>query len=363
MALRSGGELRHTTSRFAAALLLLLISFSIHDGALSQTVPSQSSGPGAPSLAPESERELRRLNEVVLEVRRDQLNYRIERDLLKETYSSNIQTINSVLAIILGAFTILGYLGLRSLGSLRSDFQRDLEQFRTARSQLDEQVKALERDQELSNTQVKQLKAENREQNKRLRSLEVREKAGALIAQDQYSLALEYLGIGLEMTPDDVVMLRQRAQCLTYLDRMTEAITANEAVLKVKPDDRGAITDLAEFYLLSQRFRQHDAIVETHRDVLEARSPVFLWYLEALKLLMKGQGEKLPAHLSTLLATVPHDKTNKIRGWRFAEVRTALARRDDLVNKELFLRVLDFLEGKVEAAAVIPAKDDDSHRV
>jgi hypothetical protein len=52
------------------------------------------------------------LERSVKEVRRDQLNYKIERDLLKETNSSNIQTINIVIAIVLSIFSVLGFLGV-----------------------------------------------------------------------------------------------------------------------------------------------------------------------------------------------------------------------------------------------------------
>jgi len=45
--------------------------------------------------------EVQKLKDSVSEIRRDQLNYKIEKDLLKETFSSNYQTINIVLAIIL----------------------------------------------------------------------------------------------------------------------------------------------------------------------------------------------------------------------------------------------------------------------
>jgi hypothetical protein len=55
---------------------------------------------------------IQKLEDNVSEVRRDQLNYKIEKDLLKETFSSNYQTINIVLAIVLGIFTIVGFLEL-----------------------------------------------------------------------------------------------------------------------------------------------------------------------------------------------------------------------------------------------------------
>jgi hypothetical protein len=39
--------------------------------------------------------------------------------LLRETYSSNYQTVNVVLALILGVFSIIGILGIRDIGQIR----------------------------------------------------------------------------------------------------------------------------------------------------------------------------------------------------------------------------------------------------
>ena len=42
----------------------------------------------------------------VKEIRRDQLNYKIEKELLKETYSSNYTTVQIFISLILGIFAI-----------------------------------------------------------------------------------------------------------------------------------------------------------------------------------------------------------------------------------------------------------------
>jgi len=49
------------------------------------------------------------LEKQIQEIRRDQLNYKIEKDILKEVYSSNIATINLVITLILAVFGIIGF--------------------------------------------------------------------------------------------------------------------------------------------------------------------------------------------------------------------------------------------------------------
>lgn len=337
---------------------ILVIGLVLLSGSLFAAMQEPRRSP--PSAPTDTERELKRLNDSLSEVRRDQLNYQIERDLLKETYSSNLQTINLILAMILGTFAILGYLGLRSLGTLRADFQRDLEQFRARRADLEAQLKDLEIKQSQANIDVEKLRAENEEQDRRLRGLEVREKVGTLISQSNFGLALDYVNVGLQMTPTDPVMMRQRMHCLSKLGRLAEAITAYEEFLKTEPNDQTAITNLAEFYLLAGRFEDYHRLIGTHRDVIDRQSPILFWYFEATKLLLKGNTDALKAHLAELPAGVPREKTPKILNWNYAEARAAVAGRTDLPGRKLFFATLDFLEGKLDADglnAVITAPD------
>ena len=76
---------------------------------------------------------LARIEESISEIRRDQLNYRIERDLLKEAFSSNYQTINIVIAIILGVFSVIGFLGIRDIGTIRRQYFNELNKLNDLR--------------------------------------------------------------------------------------------------------------------------------------------------------------------------------------------------------------------------------------
>ena len=56
----------------------------------------------------------------------DRINYRIEKDLLKEAYSSNLQTINMVITFVLGVFAFLGYLGIRDISTIKKEYLLEL---------------------------------------------------------------------------------------------------------------------------------------------------------------------------------------------------------------------------------------------
>jgi tetratricopeptide (TPR) repeat protein len=319
--------------------------------------PQSTTSPAPPpgNSQTDVQREINRLNDALTEVRRDQLNYKIERDLLKNAYTSSFQTINVVLTMILGAFAVLGYLGLRGLGTLRGEFQRELEQFRTARSELDRQLATMQRDQSEAKATVDRLSTESQERDRRLRALEIREKAASQMSAGAFGAALDYLAVGLEFLPGDMTMMRQRASCLAMLGRGSEAVAALEAALQKDPSDATSITDLAEYYLLNGQVAEHNRLVGGHRDVIERRSPLLFWYFEAISRLHGGDLLALKEHVSRLLAMGPLEAGPKIPGFSFREARLAFTARKDLVGRDLFLLVLDFLEGRSDGSALSAA--------
>ena len=48
-------------------------------------------------------------------------NYKLEKDLLKETYSNNYERINFFITIALGLIGILGFLGIRDISSIKKE--------------------------------------------------------------------------------------------------------------------------------------------------------------------------------------------------------------------------------------------------
>ncbi len=184
-------------------------------------------------------------------VRRDQLNYNIEKNLLKEAYASNMQTINLIIALILGSLTILGYAGVRSINSIKKDFKGELDNLILLRSEFD--LKMRDVDDQLLNAKKRydELAQVNEKQDKRLQILEIQEKSAALIKEKNFSNALRYIDIGLSLSSHDISFLSMKALCLLCLKRFDECIFAYEILLSQDSNNISAITNLIELYLLT----------------------------------------------------------------------------------------------------------------
>lgn len=96
-----------------------------------------------------------------------------------------------------------GYLGLRSLSVLRSDFQQELEQVPSRRADPEAHLNDLDDRQSRSGAEVDKLQTANEAQEQRLRWLEIKQKAAALLERKDYQLALEYVNLGLQTVADD----------------------------------------------------------------------------------------------------------------------------------------------------------------
>jgi hypothetical protein len=64
-----------------------------------------------------------------------QLNYKIEKDLLKETYSNNYEKISLVITLILGVMGVFGYLGLRDITSIKKEYEMELSNLKQIQGQ------------------------------------------------------------------------------------------------------------------------------------------------------------------------------------------------------------------------------------
>lgn len=65
----------------------------------------------------------------VEETRRDQLNYKVEKDIYKEVYSTQMSTVSIIGSALFGIAAILGFLGLKDLNEVKLKYQSALLEF------------------------------------------------------------------------------------------------------------------------------------------------------------------------------------------------------------------------------------------
>ncbi len=296
---------------------------------------------------------LDKFDENVKEIRRDQLNYQIERDLLKEAFSSNYQTVNIVLAIVLGLFSLIGFLGLRDIGAIKKDYIEELEKLNTLRKDFEIKVELYEAEQKKALEKYSTIVKTNDEQNRRIKILELQEKIASLMHTNNYQRALEYLAVALEMDPNNAFFYLNKGLSLWRVGDLSGAISAYTQATKLDADDLNAVMNLIELYLLTKRFDDFEALYSKNKQaVITRHSAALSFYFEALELFLKKDLNKLKSLTSNFIATVSPGK-QKRTDWDFKDALKELAPKPDEQLSELLLLIIEFLRGEVSKEEVL----------
>lgn len=292
--------------------------------------------------------DLHKLSDGIAEIRRDQLNYKIERDLLKEAYSSNLETINLGLTIGLALLTVLGFLGVKSIATTRDEFKRELESLTSLRAQSESRLAAIESMQMAASSKVDELARVNVEQNQRLQILELQEKASEFLSSGRPARAIEYITIGLNLAPEDLQLLKLKAICLGKLHQVAATIPVYQHILRLEPNDEGVALNLCEAYLITGDVGSYDSLFPRFRHAAAEKTHL-AWYFDAIALFFRGKHEAFERHAKELLTTI--DESSPPPNWGFGELRASLTEVPDTRYKEILVTCITVLEKREPASA------------
>ncbi|MBI5042290.1 MAG: hypothetical protein HZC10_00330 [Nitrospirae bacterium] len=294
---------------------------------------------------------LEKIQDDIKEIRRDQLNYRIEKDLLKETYSSNYTTVQIIISIVLAFFAILGYVGFKSIFGLKKEYDSELAKIKELKIDFEVKLKELTKSQEKVQNQISSIDTLNQEQNQKIKLLEIKEKIGSYYRQKGYQRALDYIAIGLEMAKDDIELLMFRAFSLAQLRNYVEAIETYKKILTIEPMDISAIQNLAELYLVAGQIENYDNIVRDKSEFF--KSTPLLTYLEAFKFYLENKSTDLKNKISDFIEKqdVSINK-NHLRAWDFTEFYDVLNSKSDSPEKTLLMNFANYLKGVMSGSEI-----------
>ncbi len=282
------------------------------------------------------------------ELKANQHNYKIEKDLLKETYSSNQSSIQLIITIVLGLISVLGFLGLNSIWKTKKQYEKELAEFRSLKSDLETDYANFRKDQEDLDSRIEAINVLNQEQDVKLKILDIKEKAENYISRQAYIEALQYLAIGLELDPKSIPLLHYKALSNFKLQEYQKAIEIHEFVLEIEPNNVNSVFELAELYLF---VGEHDKF-EDHRrehpreltpDLAKPRSLFF----DALFSYLKGDESRINSIIDELLENVGNSQKKKHIPWDFSDVNKFLSDKDDSSAKTIFSAFIEIASGKM----------------
>lgn len=285
------------------------------------------------------------LEQRLQEVRRDQLNYTIEKDLLKETYGSNLQIVNVVITLVLGTFTALAFFGMRSIGDVKKRFDDELRKLTEVRGESELRLIEIESQLSTAKEQLASIAASNTKRDSRLEVLEITEKVSNYLVSKHHRHALEYIEVGLGMDSGNIQLLKFKDHCLRKLERFSESAVVMEKLLIINPDDRIVPINLCEmcFFLgLRDRYKE---LLRRYADEI-SKTDYLSWYFIATELFFSGKESELEKHVKTLTVEST-DKKTKLLDWGFDEARYFVGLEENNASTSLYLQALSALEGEI----------------
>lgn len=291
------------------------------------------------------------LQDRVDEVKRDQINYTIEKDLIKDTYKNNFEKLNFFLTAILAIFGLLGFLGLRDINSIKKEYKDELKKLQQLQIDLESKSKDFENYKVKYDNDIKQIVQQNEEQNRKLKILELKDKISNLFKEKQYSTALEFTIVALEIAPNDIDLILQKARIYTRIRKYDESIKSCNKIIELAPENSTAICDLAELYFFSKAEDKADKLIEKHPDLFNSKiNGELLNYFELIRLYNSNNlAELKPLVLSKIDKSDLKVKKERLDGWDVYDALIYVFNEPDSDVKTVLLNYLWYIKGDLNA--------------
>lgn len=289
------------------------------------------------------------LDNQLKEVRRDELNYQIEKNLLKETYSNNYERINIVITIVLALIGLLGYLGIKDVTSIKKEYASELSRLRGLQTDLEAKVKEFGETKIKYDKEITEIINQNEEQNKKIKLIELKEKIRNLFKEKQYGTALEFCLAALDLAPEDLALLMLKARIYTRARNYNDSIKVYLRILEIDPKYQLAISDLAEAYLFNNQDADSDALVENHKQAFaDKASGRVMELFKLLKLYNQKSTKELLAETKKGIDASDLDaKKKRMEGWDLTDAITFIYFENQTNDRFVLINYLSYLDGQL----------------
>ncbi len=339
--------------KIALVALLCSVFSLVASGALAQSAKARlvDSTEGREE-ARQLKRETKALAEDIAVLRRDQINYKLDKDLLKDAYASNLERIQLTVTIIFGIITALvavfGFLGVKSIKDVRADYTKELDELKKLRTKLEGEIEGLARKQTTVEETVEKITKTNEQQDRRLQVLELTEKITRFYQDNQHYWALQYLGPALELDPNNGLLLRIKAGCHSKLGDIDQCINTWKRCLEISPKDEGVQTNLMEVLLVANRVKEYDELIAVYKDATaSAHGGALQRYFNILRALAQSDVANVKAEILAIVASAPDQATNRLGTWTFGEAEHAVKALPDGQLKKTMQVVINYLSGQI----------------
>ena len=231
---------------------------------------------------------------------------------------------------------------------LKKDYAKELENLNNLRKDFELKIDKYLKEQEEAKENYLKIIQVNEEQNKRIKILEIQEKASSFITASNFRRALEYISLGLELDPKNIVLLSQKATCLWKLNDLSGAAAALKTLIDLEPSKESATVNLMELYLLLNKIEDFNNLYKPNKTVVESRGGEtgVKYYFEVLKKYQFKKYDDLKELVEKYIALLPPGKGKQFH-WDFSDLQTYLKAKPPDMGTSLLLIFINLAKGDI----------------
>ncbi len=300
-------------------------------------------------------RRLDDLEHIIKQIDANQLNYRIEKDLLKETYSNNYEKVNLVITLILGVIGVLGYLGLKDINSIKKEYEIELSNLRQIQGQFNLKSQEFDSDKKKFDEELKSIIKDNEEQNRKIKFIELKDKVRTLLKDNNLTSALEFANAALNISENDTDLLNQKGRILCRLNQMREAVDAFTMARNSNPKDTTTIFNTAECLFFAKDIESAKKVIDEHKSLFESKDNGRLLELfKVIDLFFSNKKDELLA-IAKGYVDLQNLKTTgkKMPGWDLTEAHFFIHYQPESELKTIVQNIIYYWDEKITGETLL----------
>lgn len=293
----------------------------------------------------------------VKQIDANQLNYRIEKDLLKETYSNNYEKISLIITLLFGFVGIFGYLGIRDITSIKKEYEKELNNLKQLQSQFNIKSQEFDSEKKKFDEELKSIIKENEEQSRKIKFIELKDKVRILLKDNHLTPALEFANAALLITNNDVDLLNQKGRILCRLNQINEAVDVFQNARKADPSDHSTILNTAECLYFAKDREGAANLIKEHKGLFESKdNGTLLELFNIMDLYVKSDKQAL---LNLAKSYVKFDNLKltgkKISGWDLTEANFFIHHQSESELKTIVQNIIWYWDGQITGENLLTA--------
>lgn len=293
-------------------------------------------------------KEIEKLEIEIKSLKSNEANYKIEKDILKETYETNYESISKFITIILGIFGVLGYFGIRDINSIKKEYQNELNSLKELKNKFEIKSKEFDEEKVKFDSELKSILKENEEQNKKIKFIELKEKVSTLLKDDNLTSALEFASVALEINPEDSNLLNDKGRILCRLNEVTKAIPEFRKALAIDPTNEALIVNLVECLYFANEIAEAKEIIDKNKSLFKSKANgQLLILLDLFELYHNENKDELIEKVKNLVVnTDMESQAERMKGWDLKDAFYFVAKQPKSDLKHILINAIGFLYGK-----------------